>query len=383
MASAARSLRLCYRSCRHHQPAIRDLAPRQFLASRALSTTPARRADDQSDKAADAASSFDKYVEDFEVMDKKKYGNFEQSLLEVMTPEERAVYDKSGLAGGKEADALNRMLNDAKSEMGEIRRPIMRKKNSFWHEEEPDLELISDELHEDDFEEDDITSMAHGKLDEIREHRQYARITAWEMPLLAQYAKPFEPPTKDMPLRFRYTSYLGEFHPAEKKVVVEFCPTDLGLTEEQQLKLVKLAGPRYNPEKEIVRMSCEMFEQQAQNKRYLGDLVGKLIAAAKDPKDTFADIPLDTRHHQFKNKPKFPKEWRMTEERKKELQAIRAQGFLADQKKEAEGGLIDGVQRIQEVLAAQIAAPALRFRDKVAELVAAPRTAAKGKPIRR
>lgn len=84
-----------------------------------------------------------------------------------------------------------------------------------------------------------------------------------------------------MPLRFRYTSYLGEFHPAEKKVVVEFCPTDLGLTEEQQLKLVKLAGPRYNPEKEIVRMSCEMFEQQAQNKRYLGDLVGKLIAAAK------------------------------------------------------------------------------------------------------
>lgn len=62
----------------------------------------------------------------------------------------------------------------------------MKKKNSFWHEEEPDLELISDELHEDDFEEDDITSMAHGKLDEIREHRQYARITAWEMPLLAR-----------------------------------------------------------------------------------------------------------------------------------------------------------------------------------------------------
>lgn len=73
----------------------------------------------------------------------------------------------------------------------------------------------------------------------------------------------------------------------------------------------------------------------------------------------------------------------MTEERKKELQAIRAQGFLADQKKEAEGGLVDGVQRIQDVLAAQIAAPALQFRDKVAELVAAPRTAAKGKPIRR
>ena len=94
-------------------------------------------------------------------------------------------------------------------------------------------------------------------------------------------AKPFEPPTPEMPLRFRYTSYMGEYHPAEKKVVVEFCPADLGLTPVQQDKLKKLAGARYNPEKEIVRMSCESHEHQAQNKRYLGDLVQKLIAEAK------------------------------------------------------------------------------------------------------
>lgn len=75
---------------------------------------------------------------------------------------------------------------------------------------------------------------------------------------------------------------MGEWHPGDRKVVVEFCPSDIpGLTEEQQLKLKKLAGARYNPEKDIVRMSCERFEHQAQNKRYLGDLVNKLIAAAK------------------------------------------------------------------------------------------------------
>lgn len=74
---------------------------------------------------------------------------------------------------------------------------------------------------------------------------------------------------------------MGEFHPAEKKVVVEFCPKDLDLTEAQQLKLAKLTGPRYNPEKNIIRMSCEMFEHQAQNKRYLGDLAEKLVAEAK------------------------------------------------------------------------------------------------------
>ncbi len=74
---------------------------------------------------------------------------------------------------------------------------------------------------------------------------------------------------------------MGEFHPAEKQVVVQFCPADLDLTEAQQRKLIKLVGPRYNPEKEMVRMSSEMFEHQAQNKRYLGDLVEKLVAEAR------------------------------------------------------------------------------------------------------
>lgn len=74
---------------------------------------------------------------------------------------------------------------------------------------------------------------------------------------------------------------MGEFHPAEKKVVVEFSPEDFGLTEVQQMKLRKLAGPRYNPEKETIKMSCESFEHQAQNKRYLAELVEKLITEAK------------------------------------------------------------------------------------------------------
>lgn len=49
------------------------------------------------------------------------------------------------------------------------------------------------------------------------------------------------------------------------------------LTDVQREKLKKLAGPRYNPDKDIVRMSCDSFESQAQNKRYLGDLVDSLL----------------------------------------------------------------------------------------------------------
>lgn len=74
---------------------------------------------------------------------------------------------------------------------------------------------------------------------------------------------------------------MGETHKAESKVVVEFCPEDLPLTGAQKLKLKKLVGARWNPETDIVRMSCEMYEHQAQNKRYLVDLVRKTIEAAK------------------------------------------------------------------------------------------------------
>lgn len=96
-----------------------------------------------------------------------------------------------------------------------------------------------------------------------------------------ELAKPFEAPTNEQILRFRYTTYMGEFHPAESKVVVQFCPADLNLTPVQESKLKKLAGTRYNPETETVKISCESFDHQAQNKRYLLSVVDKLIAAAK------------------------------------------------------------------------------------------------------
>lgn len=100
-------------------------------------------------------------------------------------------------------------------------------------------------------------------------------------PFNIELARPFEPPTQAECLRFRYTTYMGENHPAESKVVVEFSPKDLGLNKQQQLKLKKLLGARWNPETNIAKMSCEQFDHQAQNKRYLGDLINKLVAEAK------------------------------------------------------------------------------------------------------
>ena len=65
---------------------------------------------------------------------------------------------------------------------GRIRLGPQPNKLSLWYDEE-DKETDTQEL--DEFNEDDITSMAHGKLDEIREMRHYTRLAAWELPLLS------------------------------------------------------------------------------------------------------------------------------------------------------------------------------------------------------
>lgn len=47
---------------------------------------------------------------------------------------------------------------------------------------------------------------------------------------------------------------------------------------EHKFKL--LCGPRYNPETDMVHMSCELHHYPAQNKQWLSDKVDELILAA-------------------------------------------------------------------------------------------------------
>lgn len=203
----------------------------------------------------------------------------------------------------------------------------------------------------------------------------------------------------DQPLRFRYTTYMGEFHPAEKKVVVEFSPSDFGLTDVQKEKMKKLAGVRYNPEKDIIKMSCESFEHQAQNKRYLAETVEKLVEDAKvgitpahshamrcsqrlansrhecvqDPTDTFEDVPLDLRHHKMKVKPKFPPGWRLSPERSQEVLAYRQEVKLLEEQKVAEGRLIDGREVIEKTRA--------RKARELSEMVTVPQSRSRNRPM--
>ncbi|KAF1845201.1 uncharacterized protein K460DRAFT_285978 [Cucurbitaria berberidis CBS 394.84] len=214
----------------------------------------------------------------------------------------------------------------------------------FWAEGEESMGT------DEDYFGDDVTSHGHGQLQEHRELREYARLIAWELPLLSQLARPFEPPTESTPFRFRYTSYLGESHPAANKVVVEFCANDLPLTAQQVSKLIKLAGPRYNPSTSIIKLSCEQFDTQAQNKRFLGETIASLVKEAKDGKDSFEDVPFDFRHHKPKPRFEFPKEWALTQQRKQYLEDKRQKVAQIEDERLHNGNLIDGKTVIETSL---------------------------------
>jgi small subunit ribosomal protein S35 len=144
-----------------------------------------------------------------------------------------------------------------------------------------------------------LTQLSYMSLNHMRELRAYYRKIMYEMPqfkrivfylcwLMVEFARPFRPPTKFEVLRFRYTSYLGENHPAARKVVMQFplrqlrqsLSSDPRFDDVWEHKFKLLCGPRYNPETDIVHMSSEQHHYPAQNKRWLSDKLDEMIQAA-------------------------------------------------------------------------------------------------------
>jgi len=145
---------------------------------------------------------------------------------------------------------------------------------------------------------------------------------------------------------------MGETHPAAKKIVLEFCTRDLpSLTEPQRIKLIKLVGPRYNPSTDTVKMSSEMFETQAQNKRYLGDLVDTLMKEASGG-DMFEDVPLDFRHHRVRDVVEFPGGWALTEGRRRKIREARERREEEERERVEGGRVVDGQRVVQGALLA-------------------------------
>ncbi|KAJ4982912.1 hypothetical protein SVAN01_11579 [Stagonosporopsis vannaccii] len=316
---------------------------------RPFSTTPSRSARDREDEPPRAPAKPPKPVtntpEETIAQLRKFAEDFRHLDPELAADVARKSKNRIALAGETELEGEDDFV------MQEPDRRLV--KEGFWAEGEESMGP------DEDYYGDDITSDGHAQLQMHRYLREYARLIAWELPLLNQLARPFEPPTAATPFRFRYTSYLGESHPATNKVVVEFSPSDLGLTEQQRSKLIKLSGPRYNPSSDLIKLSTEQFDTQTQNKRFLGETIESLIAEAKDATDTFEDVPFDFRHHKVKVRHEFPKEWILTEERKKYLAAKRAEVARLEDEKKGNGLLVDGKTIIDTSLPLLDAEPVL------------------------
>ncbi|KAF4550325.1 37S ribosomal protein S24-like protein [Elsinoe fawcettii] len=327
------------------------ISSRQPLA-RAFSTTISRTAQEPSASEEDTPHFDRTFYESLSASEKSAYLNSSPSDRRAQEELHAILHRELGpnSKAGRDLDAYaERYAEDTKEELGpelgEKPGRLPRVPEDFSTMADPDPEIAPDE----EFQDDDISSLAHGELDQHRELREFMRLASWEMPLLSTLTTPFSAPTATTPLRWRYTTYLGTPHPAANKVVLSFNPSGLGLTPAQTAKLIKLAGPRYSPHDNLVKMSSESFPSQAQNKRYLGDTLAKLIAEAKDQQDPMEDIPFDFRHAKENQKLSFPKEWRITNERKQQLEKKREEARRALQ---GEGDdtveAVDGIRAIEE-----------------------------------
>lgn len=185
MASAVQSMRLCLRAASRRTittpTAAAAIPPRQHsLALRSFSSTSFQR------RPASNKDDVDELEGDIQEIDES----------EEVDP---AVYERAlaELQRDPSFERATRSQERAVNNMGEVMSEAMRTprftNRLFWGDEEPDHDLLSDELDVDKFDEDDIMAMAHGKFEEFREYREYARIAAWQMPLLS--SKDFSCPT--------------------------------------------------------------------------------------------------------------------------------------------------------------------------------------------
>lgn len=157
MSAAASSLRLAARRCQSGLTSKQSPLLRSF-------TTSSPRLEESTPKdpkePAPAAASLN--PED------AQWSRFEKTIESI----------RHGELAGATANIVNRHMTDAQRR----RRPAVvrnaRQKMGLLNMNE------KDSVEDPEFEEDDVTALAHGDLEQHREFREYARLMAWEMPLL-------------------------------------------------------------------------------------------------------------------------------------------------------------------------------------------------------
>ena len=142
-------------------------------------------------------------------------------MYDMLAPDQRAEFDAENRRivaefndVGKRAAMfaeLDKKVNQIDKEEDLRFEDIRTKQRGFWAEDDPD-ELAQVEDGDEEINDDEITSMAHSEMELHREVREYARIAAWDMPMLSSKfeTRPFRMPqclTEDFSCRAGQTLY--------------------------------------------------------------------------------------------------------------------------------------------------------------------------------
>lgn len=192
MASAARSLRLVSRSCRSQTPSPK-LGTKVFVAWKSVGGGAIKESNVAIDDRRDKPTPFDHWADQDAEEERMYKGLGPKQIARIIMRDEAKV--EFGANRGLESilDKESSFDTDGiatatQKDMADSTRPLRitktLKRDAFWDDDEADPDLITNDDSEM-FDENDMTDIAHAKLEEIREQRAYARTIVWEMPLLS------------------------------------------------------------------------------------------------------------------------------------------------------------------------------------------------------
>lgn len=155
MSAAASSLRLAARRCQS------GLTSKQSLL-RSFATSSPRLEESTPKGPKEPAPTASLNPED------AQWARFENTIESI----------RHGELAGVSARIVNRHMTEAQRRRRPATVPQKRQKMGLLNMNE------KDSIEDPQFEEDDVSALAHGDLEQQREYREYARLMAWEMPLL-------------------------------------------------------------------------------------------------------------------------------------------------------------------------------------------------------
>lgn len=181
---------------------------RQAGRIRSFSSTALCRAQDDSEDSNGGRRKLDPY--EIELQQIEKDARVPLTIAQLFDKDELMKFSSEDiLLGDRQLAEMRRALSSAS-------RPDRKLRDQFWNDEEEDPEMVLEESPDDDDATDEMTEMAHSKLDEVRDQRNLARVIAWEMPLLASKWTDTAFPLLSSPHRLTHTHSrslcLGHLH---------------------------------------------------------------------------------------------------------------------------------------------------------------------------